>query len=78
MKNLLKSLLESKKAMVMLLSIAAMLLAKLGWSVDGEQLYLFLAPALTYILAQGWADKGKEAAKVAVAAEASKADPDPS
>ena len=73
MMDLLRGLLSSKKAMVMILSLLAMGLAKLGWDVDGEQLYIFIAPVLAYLLATGLADKGKEAA--AILAEASAVDP---
>jgi len=67
-KKLLTDLMGSKKAMVMVLTVIALLAAKLGWDVSGEELYAFVAPVLVYLVAQGIADKGKEAAKIAVTA----------
>lgn len=45
---------------------------KIGMNLPVEDVATVLAPIVTYILAQGWADRGKEAAKVVAVAEASR------
>lgn len=45
---------------------------KIGLELPTETVGLLIAPILTYLLSQGWSDRGKEAAKVAAVAEASR------
>lgn len=61
MKELLLSLLKSKKFVMAVLGVVAFLLGKLGLNLASEQLYLFVSPFLAYILGQGIADHGKSA-----------------
>lgn len=37
---------------------------KIGLELDTESVLLVISPIVSYILGQGWADTGKEAAKI--------------
>jgi len=59
-----KDLLRSKKA---LMAIATMIVAaggKLGLDLNADELLPILAPLMAYVVGQGIADSGKEAAKI--------------
>ena len=64
MKPLLKSLLESKKAAATLVAVIVWLVARVGWNVDEALLLPVVGSLATFVLAQGFADKGKEAVKI--------------
>lgn len=64
MPQVIRDLLASKKFLVSLVGVLVWALAKVGFSVDSDALLLVLSPFYAYVLAQGIADHGKEAAKV--------------
>lgn len=64
MKPLLKSLLESKKAAATLVAILVWVIGRFGLDVPAEELGPLVAAIATFVLAQGFADKGKEAVKI--------------
>jgi len=64
MPSIVKDLLLSKKFVVALLTIGGSVAAYKGWNVDPMTILPFISPALVYIGAQGWADNGKEKAKI--------------
>ena len=64
MPNVVKDLLLSKKFIVALLACAGSVAAHFGWSVNTETILTVIAPLLVYIGAQGWADNGKEKARI--------------
>lgn len=64
MPKVLKDLLLSKKFVVALLACFAAVAARYGWEVDTQTIIAVVSPFLVYIGAQGWADSGKEKAKV--------------
>jgi hypothetical protein len=61
-------LFTSKKFLVMLAAIVMAIASKLGLNLDPDLVNQVLAMAAAYILGQGIADRGKEAAKVEAAA----------
>lgn len=71
-KKLLGDLLTSKKAVALIAAALAWVVGKLGLDIPSADLLAALGPMLglvaVYILGQGLADKGKEAAKVSAAA----------
>ena len=72
-----KDILKSKKALAMAVSVLVWIGGKAGWNLDNETLLGAVTPLWVFILGQGIADHGKEAAKVtadakAVAVEAAK------
>lgn len=64
MKPLLKSLLESKKAAATLVAILVWVIGRFGLDIPAEELGPLVAAIATFVLAQGFADKGKEAEKI--------------
>lgn len=60
----LKELLKSKKFAVALITVVAVLVAKLGYHIDEQEILTVLSPILAYITGQGIADIGKEKAKI--------------
>ena len=62
--SLLKSLLTSKKFVAMVAGFVVTLLAKLKLNVDPTTIAALVAMVIAYILGQGAADQGKEAAKI--------------
>lgn len=65
MPKVLNDLLLSKKFVVALLTCLGSIAAYAGWHVDPMVILPVVAPLLAYIGAQGWADSGKEQAKIA-------------
>jgi hypothetical protein len=59
-----KNLLGSKKFVAMIVGVISMLVAKIGWDVDDETITKVVALVASYVVGQGIADNGKEAAKV--------------
>lgn len=70
--DVIKGLLSSKKFVATITGIIATLVAKIGWEVDGEALAAIVALIVSYVVGQGVADHGKEAAIVAAAAKQDK------
>lgn len=68
MTDMLKTLLTSKKALVALVAALVWGGGKLGLHLDNETLLGAVTPLWAYIIGQGVADHGKEAAKVTAAA----------
>jgi len=64
MKELLKTLLTSKKFLATLVSLCVWVLGRFGLDVDAERLLPVVAIIGAYVVGQGIADSGKEAAKV--------------
>lgn len=64
LKSLLKSLFGSKKVRALLAGWAVILAAKLGLDLSPTDVAEMLGVLVAYILGQGWADSGKEAAKI--------------
>lgn len=63
MRDLLKTLLTSKKFLVTLTAVLVWLLGRLGLDVPQEELLPVVLALAGFVLAQGWADRGKEAVK---------------
>jgi hypothetical protein len=55
---------ESKKAKATFVSLVVLLAGKVGFNLDDTVIYSTLAIITAYVLSQGLADVGKEAAKV--------------
>jgi len=68
MQTALKDLIASKKFIVMLVTIAVAVASKLGLNLDPDMLTQIIALAGAFIVGQGIADHGKEAAKINAAA----------
>jgi hypothetical protein len=66
-KHLLKAALESKKLAATLVSVLCWIATRLGWDLASAELLVLVGAIQSYVLAQGWADKGKEAAKLTAA-----------
>lgn len=64
MPPIVKDLFLSKKFLVALFTAAGSVTAYLGWNVDPMTILTVATPFLIFIGAQGWADNGKEKAKV--------------
>ena len=62
--NAVKEILASKKALAAIVAILVWVVGKAGLDLDAADLAPIVAVLMTYILGQGLADKGKEAAKV--------------
>lgn len=65
-KESLKQLLTSKKSLAAIVGVLMVAAQKTGVIIDEDTLYQLLAVIGTYILGQGIADAGKEAAQVKV------------
>ena len=63
----LKSLLESKKAMMAFLSMVVWVVGRLGLDLDADVLAGAVAPLWAYIFGQGIADHGKSVAQIQAA-----------
>ena len=61
---MIKSLLTSKKFLVATLACVVWLVGKLGVHLDNDALLGAVTPLWTYVIGQGIADPGKEAAKI--------------
>lgn len=69
--SLIRETLKSKKFVLMIAGTLTAALMKIGLNLPTEDVAAVLTPLIAYLLAQGWADNGKEAAKInAVAAQA--------
>lgn len=64
MPPIVRDLFLSKKFLVALFTAISAFAAYRGWNVDPMTILLMASPFLVYIGAQGWADSGKEKAKV--------------
>jgi len=64
MPTVIKDLLGSKKFLVSFVAVLVWILGRFGFHIDEEALLTVLSPFYAYILAQGVADHGKEAAKI--------------
>lgn len=64
MPPIVKNLFLSKKFVVALLTAAGVVTMYFGYNVDPTKILTVLSPFLLYIGAQGWADAGKEKAKI--------------
>lgn len=60
----------SKKFIATLAGTITAAALKIGLDLPTEDVATVLSPIVIYILAQGWSDRGKEAAKVTAVAEA--------
>ncbi len=63
--KLLKSLLGSKKFFAFLIGLLMLGFSKLGWGISEDMVTEVVALVAAYIMSQGIADHGKEAAKEA-------------
>jgi len=64
-----KEFLTSKKFITAVVGIIITAAAKHNLNLDEQQVYGVVAVIVAYILGQGWADSGKEAAKVKATAD---------
>lgn len=69
MADVLKTLLTSKKALVAIVAAIVWGGGKIGLHLDNETLLGAVTPLWAYVLGQGIADHGKEAAKVTADAD---------
>lgn len=60
-----KEFATSKKFLMAVAGTVVAAAAKIGLELPTETVGLLMAPIITYLLSQGWADHGKEAAKIA-------------
>lgn len=61
---MVKTLLTSKKALATLAAILVWVIGRAGADVDAEELLPVIASLAAFVVGQGWADSGKEAAKL--------------
>ena len=62
--GVLKGLLASKKFVAMIVGLIVIIVGKLGLNLDPEAVTKVVGLIMAYIVGQGIADNGKEAAKV--------------
>lgn len=62
--NVIKGLIGSKKFLVTISGLIVTLLAKYKFNVDPEMIKYFVGLVISYVVGQGIADSGKEAAKI--------------
>ena len=62
--NAIKEMLKSKKFIASVAGVIVAATAKIGLDLDTEAVAAIVAPFVAYILGQGWADAGKEVAKI--------------
>lgn len=62
--QMIKEAVSSKKFVVTVASVIASAAMKIGLELPTETVALVVGPVVAYLLAQGWADQGKEMAKV--------------
>ena len=60
----IKALATSKKFIASVAGVVVAAVAKIGLDLDTEAVATLLAPIIAYIIGQGWADNGKEAARI--------------
>ena len=63
-KNIIGGLLTSKKFIVLISGLLVTLLAKFKLNIDATTVQEFVAMIIAYVIGQGIADSGKEAAKI--------------
>lgn len=63
--QVIKEAATSKKFIVTVAGVITAAAMKIGLELSTEAVATILAPAIAYIIGQGWADSGKEAAKIA-------------
>lgn len=66
MLDAIKGLLSSKKALAAIAGVVVALVGKLGIDLDTDALVILITPIVAFVVGQGIADNGKEAAKVAL------------
>lgn len=64
LKGLIAELCLSKKFLTMMVGVIVTLCARIGFKADTETITSIVAIVSSYILAQGWADNGKERQKI--------------
>lgn len=62
--SVVKQILTSKKALAAIAGALVWGLGRLGWDIPAADLLPVIGIIAAFILGQGWADGGKEAAKV--------------
>lgn len=67
--QMIKEAVSSKKFIMTVAAVIAAWTAKIGLDLPTETVALLIAPIVTYVLAQGWSDAGKGAAKVEAVAK---------
>ena len=72
--NAVKQILASKKALATIVAMLVWVIGKAGFDIDSDLLYPPIATLISYVVGQGIADHGKEAAKV-LAQPLAKSDP---
>lgn len=65
MKGAVLAMLGSKKAVAAMVGMVVALAAKVGLDLEVSAVMTVVGPVIAYVVAQGIADNGKEAAKVA-------------
>ena len=70
MKAFLLELLNSKKVWATIVAILVWVLGRFGLAVSDADLLPVVGAIMTFVLAQGWADKGKSAIKESLKAVA--------
>lgn len=70
--DVIKEFLTSKKFIVTVSGVIIAAAGKIGLELSTETVGLLILPIITYLVSQGWSDRGKEAAKVEAVAEAAK------
>ena len=68
-KSLLPRVLRSKKFQTAVVAVIVYVSGRLGWDVSPTDLVLVIAPLIAFIVSQGWADSGKEAARIVTNAQ---------
>lgn len=64
MLDMLKQLATSKKAVATIAGVIVTAVARFGLDLDETATATLISPILAYIIGQGWADSGKEAARI--------------
>ena len=67
--SVIKEAATSKKFIATVAGAITAAALKIGMDLPTEDVATVLSPILAYIVAQGWADRGKEAAKVVAVAD---------
>lgn len=69
--QMIGEMLTSKKFVAMIVGLIVTLLAKWKINIDPQVIYSLVGLIIAYIVGQGWADSGKEAAKIEAVSNAS-------
>lgn len=70
--SVIKEAATSKKFIVTVAGVIAAAAMKINLELSTEAVATILSPIVAYIIGQGWADSGKEVAKVEAVAEAAR------